>query len=132
MASDLVLRICQVDELDGGLPGGSLSPGEPGYDASVAHIAINDLIRAFYDVLGGYHTAAQIETYLAMPAGQQTTFETFVSKVNSAATTADKIGRIERAYSILAKWERRNEKPISGYTTPDEIEARLGEIDQGF
>lgn len=132
MATDLVLRICQVPEIDGGLPGGNLKPGDPGYDPSVTHIAIQDLMRAFYDILGGYHTVTQIENQLSMTAAQATTFGTFVGLVNSAATTADKIGRVERAYSILLKYERRYQREIPGYTTPDEVEARLAEIDQGF
>ena len=71
MASDLVLRLCQVDEEDGGFPDDQ-------------HIALNDFTGGLYDLLGGYHTPIQMKTFYDMPANQQAQFDEMVALINSA------------------------------------------------
>lgn len=132
MASDLVLRLCQIDEADGGLPGAGQSPGEPGYDPQTTHIAIADFIHGLHDVLGGYHTVAAIKGHLNMDAEQGATFDILVSKINSASQTEDKMGRIDRVESILSKWQRQDDFPLPAYDTPDDIETQLIDIDSGY
>jgi hypothetical protein len=127
MASDLVLRLCQVDEADGGLPGAGKSLGEPGYDPQTAHIAIAD-----FDILGGYHTIAAIKTILNMSPTQQTSFDTLVALVNSAPQNIDKLGRVMRIASILSKWQRIDDFPIPAYDSPDDVETHLLALDTGF
>jgi hypothetical protein len=119
MASDLALRLCQVDPDDGGLP----------YDQ---HIAIGDFIGGLFDLLGGYHTTIQMKTFYDMPVGQQAVFDTYLGKINSATTTAEKMGRIHRFRSILNKWERKEDLNLSGYDTPDDVETHILAIDTGF
>lgn len=119
MASDLILRLCQVDEDEGGFP-------------SDQHIAINDFVDGLYDLLGGYHSPLQMKTFYDMPANQQAQFDALVALINSAADLPNKLGRIHRFRAILTKWERRHDLSLTGYDTPDDIETQLLAIDMGF
>ncbi len=119
MASDLVLRLCQVDENDGGLPDDQ-------------HIAINDFVEGLFDLLGGYHTLIQMKTFYNMTIPEQAAFDTLVNQISSGANLVDRIGRIHRVRSILTKWERKDDLNLTGYDTPDDIETQLGAIDTGF
>jgi hypothetical protein len=119
MASDLILRLCQVNPEDGGLPHNQ-------------HIALNDFTDGLYDILGGYHTPLQMKTFYDMPADQQADLDVLLGKIDSAATIVEKLGRIHRFRSILTKWERREDLNLTGYDTPDDIETQLLNIDQGF
>jgi hypothetical protein len=119
MASDLVLRLCQVDEDDGGLPNDQ-------------HIALNDFTDGLFDLLGGYHTSIQMKTFYDMPPGQQATFDILTGKINSAPDLTSKLARIHRFRSILTKWERKDDLNLTGYDTPDDIETQLLAIDTGF
>ena len=119
MASDLVLRLCQVNEDDGGFP-------------SDQHIALNDFTDGLFDLLGGYHTPLQMKTFYDMPANQQAQFDILVGKVTSANQLVDRLGRIHRFRSILTKWERKEDLSLTGYDTPDDIETQLLAIDTGF
>jgi hypothetical protein len=132
MASDLVLRLCQVDEDDGGLPGAGLSPGEPGYDPQTTHIALNDFTDGLFDLMGGYHTDVQMKTFYNMPANQQAQLDVLVGKINSAPNLTKLLGRVHRFRSILTKWERRSDLNLTGYDSPDDIETQLMALDQGF
>ena len=118
MASDLVLRLCQVDEDDGGFP-------------SDRHIAIADFIGGLYDILGGYHTVTQMKQFYDMTPTEQAQFDVLVAKLD-APQLAQSIGRIQRFRSILNKWERKDVLNVPIYDTPDDIELMLSEIDQGF
>lgn len=132
MAVELVLRLCQVDEDDGGLPGAGKSPGEPGYDPSTAHIAIQDFIGGLYDILGGYHTATQMKAFYSMSTEQQDNFDALWGKITSVAQLSLRLGRIMRFKSILNKWERRDVLQLAAYGTPDAIQTQLLALDQGF
>lgn len=132
MAADLTLRLCQVDPEDGGLPGSNLNPGDPGYIAGNAHIALNDFVEGLFDVLGGYHTTTNLKTFYNMPANQQNQFDALWAQIASGSTVAKQIGRIHRVRAILTKWERRYDLQLNAYDEPDDIETHLGEIDQGF
>lgn len=131
MASDLVLRLCQVDEADGGLPGASKIPGEPGYDPATAHIALNDFTDGLFDVMGSYHTVLQLKTFYNMPANQQSQLDILIGKLN-AADLINRLGRVHRFRSILTKWERHEDLNLNGYDTPDDIETQLLALDTGF
>lgn len=131
MALDLVLRICQVDEADGGLPGAGRSPGEPGYDPATRHIG-PEFVDALYSVLGGYHTVAQVKTFYDMPANQGSQFDALIGKIESAPNLAKQLGRIERFRAILDFWERHEDLNITSYDTPDDIETQLLALDQGY
>ncbi|NJN53654.1 MAG: hypothetical protein HC804_02180 [Anaerolineae bacterium] len=125
MASDLVLRLCQVDESEGGLPGAGLSPQEPDYDPATAHIATNDFVSALFSILHGAHTVAQVKAFYSMPANQQTQFDGLwaVLNTNGAPNMATKMMRYHRFQAILNFWERNYDLQIAAYDTPDEIEA---------
>jgi len=131
MAVNLVLRLCQVDEADGGMIGAGKLPSEPGYVAAAAHIAYTPFTDGIKDVLGGYHTLLNLKTFYNMPADQQTDMDTLWGKINSAADIATKLGRIHRFESILSKWEN-DDIVINGYDTPDDIQTQLLAIDTGF
>lgn len=119
MASDLVLRLCQVDEDDGGFP-------------SDHHIAVRDWAAALTALHGGYHTATQVKTFFDMPANQQAQFDVLWGKIISASTLAAQSGRRERCITILNMWERRDDMNLPGYDTPDDIETHMLAIDTGF
>ena len=119
MASDLVLRLCQVDEDDGGFP----------HDQ---HIALHDFVSAMISVIGGYHTALQLKTFYTMPANQQAHFDTLWAKITSAPNLPKQLGRIRRFESILHFWARRDDLNLTAYDTPDDIETQLLAIDDGF
>jgi len=119
MASDLVLRLCQIDEDEGGFPNDQ-------------HIALNDFCDGLFDLLGGYHTTTQMKTFYDMPANQQNQFDALVAQINSAPDLTNKLGRIHRFRAILTKWERKDDLNLPGYDTPDDIEIHLLALDQGF
>lgn len=119
MASDLVLRLCQVDEDDGGLP-------------SDQHIALNDFTDGLFDILGGYHTTTNIKTFYDMPQDQQDAFDILWAKVTSAPNVTKQLGRVHRFRAILTKWERKNDLNLANYDTPDDIQTQLLALDEGF
>jgi len=119
MASDLVLRLCQVDEDEGGF-------------ASHQHIALHDFVSAMISVIGGYHTGAQLKTFYDMPANQQAQFDALWSRITSAPNLSKQLARIRRFESVLHFWERRDDLNINAYDTPDDIETQLLAIDEGF
>lgn len=129
---ELVWRLCQVDEEDGGLPGAGRSPGEPGYDPSTTHIAYGSFCDALMDVLGGYHTITQMKTFYNMPTEQQQQLDALVARINSALTLESKVGRIGRLRSILSKWQIAEDLNLAGYDTPADIQTHLLNIDSGF
>lgn len=122
MASLLVRRLAR------------LTPEEDPVDGVSAdlHIAINDFVEGLVDIIGGYHTAAQMKSFYGMTAPEETALDMLLAKINSAATTADKLGRVHRVRSILTKWERRSDLNLAAYDTPDDIETQLGQIDNNF
>lgn len=132
MASDLVLRLCQVDEDDGGLPGAGLHPSEPGYDPQTRHIALNDFTDGLFDILGGYHTDIQMKTFYDMPANQQANFDTLWALITGVAQLQKRIGRIHRFRSILTKYESRQDLNAPSYNSPDDVETHLLALDNGF
>ena len=83
MASSLVLRLCQVDEDDGGVP-------------QDQHIALSPFCDGLYDLLGGYHTPLQMKTFYDMPAGEQAQFDVLVGLIDSATGITNKLGRVHR------------------------------------
>ena len=119
MASDLVLRLCQVDEDDGGFP-------------SERHIAVRDWAAALTAVHGGYHSVVQIKTFFDMTPAEQGQFDVLWGKITSAVGLAAQLARKERAITILNLWERKDDLNLSGYDTPDDIETQLLAIDTGF
>lgn len=124
MATDLVLRLCQVDEDEGGFP-----PDQ--------HIAINDFVSGLWDIFGDrvagvaspYHTVTQMKTFYNMPTNQQNQLDALIAKIASAPTDLGVVGRLRRFESILHKWERKQDLNLTGYDTPDDIETQLLAID---
>ena len=111
MAGSLTLRLTQTD------------PDES------RHIALNPFVEALTDVLGGYHTIAQVKNFYNMTASDQSQLDTLYGKIDSATGIENKLGRIHRLRSILTKWE---ENIATGYTTADDIENKFLGIDTGF
>ena len=119
MASDLILRLCQVDPDDGGFP-------------DDRHIALHDFTSSMVSVAGGYHTTAQLKTFYDMTAAEGDTLDLLIGKITSVAQLEKRIGRIHRLEAILHFWERKDDLSVSGYDTPDDIETQLMAIDTGF
>ena len=131
MARKLIMRLCQVDELNGGLEGSGYSPGDPNYVAAHAHINTDMFVYGLLDVAGGYHTSLNMKTIFNMDEEQQTDFDTLVGLIN-APTLEQRLGRIFRFQSILAKWFAQSDFPIAAYDTPDDIQAQMMAIADGF
>lgn len=129
MAVDLVLRLCQVDEDDGGLPGAGKAPGEPGYDPATAHIAVQPFYGGLISVLGGYHTVAQMKAFFSMDTEQSDNLDVLWAKITSAAEMDNRIGRVMRFKTVLNLWEMGT---VSGYDTPDGVQIHLMALDTGF
>lgn len=119
MASDLVLRLCQVPPEDGGLPDDQ-------------HIALNDFTDALFSIIGGYHTTIQVKTFYNMPANQQAQFDALWGMIDSAPNLTKKLGRVHRFRAILDFWERRDDLSLTAYDTPDDIEVHLLDLDSGY
>lgn len=110
MANDLTIRLVQQD------------PDE------TRNIALNPFVESLYSVLGGWHTVAQVKSFYNMTANDITAFDTLVSKVTSTADLTERMLRLHRIRSILTFWEQGD---VTGYQTADDIETKLGAIDQG-
>lgn len=122
MVGLLTLRLCKI-----GLEEDPVN----GIDDSL-HIAINDFVEGLVDLVGGYHTPAQMKIFYSMTGPEQTAFDILIGKISSATTVADKLGRVPRVRSIPTKWERRRGLDLSSYDSPDDIETHLLAIDRGF
>jgi hypothetical protein len=136
MAVDLVLRLCQVDEADGGLPGAGLAPDEPGYDSGTAHIAINDFCDGLWDIFSSVHTDTQLKTFYSMPTNQQNQFDSLWDEIvaddpdGGPPSNELIMARLHRFRSILTKHERKDDLNLAAYDTADDIQTWFMEISE--
>lgn len=110
MANSFTNRLCQVD------------------DDNARQIALSPFVGALITILDGKHTTTQVKNFYNMTATDKAGFNALIARVNARSTLEEKTLAILHIGTILNFWEQNNDYPITGYTTPDEIEARLLEI----
>lgn len=135
MAVDLVLRLCQIDEEDGGLPGAGKAPVQPGYDPATRHIALNDFTDSLYAIVGGRHTILHLKTFYDMPANQQAQFDSLWAEIIADDPTTALppnhelvLLRVHCFRQVLDFWERHENMSLTSYDTPDDIQLHLQSI----
>jgi hypothetical protein len=110
MAGPLAIRLTQTD------------PDE------ARDIALNPFVEALFSILHGTHSIAGVKGFYNMTAEDGADFDTLVGKVTSTVDLTERVVRIHRIRSILTFWEQRD---VTGYQTPDDIETWLLAIDSG-
>ena len=123
MADDLYLRLCQVPEDDGGLPG-----SDDGSIPANTNIAINDFIEALFSVLHGAHSINQIKTFYNMPTAQQVTFQGILDRILAYTEKIDRVIAIHRLRAILTFHERNDDLQLNAYDTPDDVQTWIEAI----
>lgn len=101
----LVDRICQVYEGDEGN----------------LNIPINRFHGACVGLLGGYLTSAQVVSFFAMSAGEETDWNALVARVTAKSNTVNTNARdrcVEWIRTILVFYE---DGGIPSFETPDEV-----------
>lgn len=105
----LVDRICQVYS----------------NDESIWNIPINRFWGACVDLLGGYHTTAQITTFFDLNSQESAELSQLIGVVTAKSNTINTNLRdraIQRIRTILVYYE---DGGIPGYQTPDEVWQKL-------
>ncbi len=119
----LVERLCQID------------PDEPDGEPYDRHMALNPFCEALFSILGGYHTIAELKTFYATTAQDDTELDTLIARITAhPVTDGARSLAVHRVRSILTFWEMSggtepaNPEHIPGYSTVEEIRTKFGEV----
>lgn len=97
-------------------------------DLYALNIPLHAFVSACKLILAGIYTSAQVSAFFGLSAGEQTDWDSVVGRVTAYSNTINTnsrdraIGAIE---STLMLYELRQDYPVTGYTTPDEVWSRL-------
>jgi hypothetical protein len=125
MAADLMLRLCQIDETEGGLPGAGQPPGDPNYDPQTSHISIGLFMSALRQLRNGTIDRTQIQNGFNMSTQQMAEFNAFADLVLTGAGGDKRIigDRIDEFECALFNYQQsRKFDFLSAFDTPDEVQ----------
>ena len=119
----LIERLCQVD------------PDQPDGEPYEHHIALNPFVEALFSILGGYHTVAQLKSFYAMTAEDNTELDDLIARITAhPVKDGERSLAVHRVRSILTFWEQSgytepgNPEHIPGYSTVTDIRSKFGEV----
>lgn len=97
-------------------------------DLSNLNIPIHAFVSACKLILHGVYTSAQVSSYFNLSTGEQADWDTIVARVTAYSNTLNSNGRdraIGAIEATLMLYELRQDYPVAGYNTADEVWARL-------
>ena len=122
--ADLLYRLCQINEADGGQPGAGAHPDDPDFDLGTKHIPVSLFIAGLKLLRDTLKTQVEVESAFNMDATQQAEFDVFIGWMTSGGATKDTIDRrIEQFELAMFLYEQRGDYPfLSQWDTPTKLQ----------